>query len=85
MGIEFLTDGELHVVRQDAPELLDIKNGYWPKDKIISEADRLFALAQQAYIKSPLPPKPDKTKAEKLLVDILGAWYDEERRERTAE
>jgi len=41
--------------------------------------------AQQAYIKSPLPPKPDKTKAEKLLVDILGAWYDEERRERGAE
>jgi len=39
----------------------------------------------ELHIKSPLPPKPDKAKAEKLLVDILGEWYDEERRERAAE
>jgi len=30
MGIEFLTEGTLHVERVDAPELLDIKHGAWP-------------------------------------------------------
>jgi hypothetical protein len=30
MGIEFLTEGTIHVERQDAPELLSIKRGDWP-------------------------------------------------------
>ena len=71
MGIEFLTDGELHVVRQDATELIEIKNGEWSKERVLKEAERLFVLAQEAYIKSPLPLKPDRKKAERLLVEIL--------------
>ena len=71
MGIEFLTDGELYVVREDAAELIEIKKGEWSKEKILREADRLFALAQEAFVRSPLPAKPDYERAEALLVNIL--------------
>jgi hypothetical protein len=58
MGIEFLTEGTLHVERADATELLDIKRGAWPLEKVKSEAERLFTLAQEAYVRSSLPPNP---------------------------
>jgi hypothetical protein len=73
MGIEFLTDGKLRVFREDAAELKDIKSGKWTLEKVQAEADRLFVLAQEAFIRSPLPPNPDKEKAEKLLISILKA------------
>lgn len=77
MGIEFLTDGELHVVRNDADELKEIKNGEWPLNRVLKEAERLFAMAQEAYIHSPLPPKPDRAKAEELLINILSDYFKE--------
>jgi hypothetical protein len=42
MGIEFLTEGTMHVERADAPELLEIKRGAWPLEKVKAEAERLF-------------------------------------------
>ena len=75
IGIEFLTDGELHIVREDASELKEIKNGEWPLEKVLKEADRLFALAQEAYVRSPLPLQPDQKKAEELLVEILSEHF----------
>lgn len=71
MGIEFLTDGEMHIVREDAAELMEIKNGEWSLEQVIAESTRLFDLAQKAYINSPLPPKPDFKKAEQLVMGIL--------------
>jgi len=75
MGIEFLTDGEMHIVREDAAELKEIKNGEWSLEKVLKESDRLFALAQEAYIHSPLPPKPDREGAERLLVKLLSKQF----------
>jgi len=49
MGIEFLTEGTLHIERADAADLLDIKRGDWPLEKVKPEAERLFQLAQEAY------------------------------------
>ena len=43
MGIEFLTEGTLHVERADAPELLDIKRGAWPLEKVKAESERLVS------------------------------------------
>jgi hypothetical protein len=54
MGIEFLTEGTLHVERADAPELLEKKRGAWPLEKVKEEAERLFVLAQEAYVRSKL-------------------------------
>lgn len=70
-GIEFLTDGELYVQRHDAPELLAIKRGEWKLDRVKSEAEKLFARAQDAYVTSSLPPRPDRERAEQLCIEIV--------------
>src|SRR5687767_377184 len=75
MSIEFLTEGTLHVERADAPELLDIKRGTWPLDKVKAEAERLFQLAQEAYVRSPLPPDPDRPRAERLCVELISDYH----------
>lgn len=71
MGIEFLTDGELHVHREDNSQLVEIKQGKWNLEKVKSHAENLFNLANEAFIRSSLPDKPNHKKVEALLVDIL--------------
>lgn len=75
MGIEFLTDGTLYVEREDKQELMDIKRGGWTLDKVKEEAERLFTLAQEAYVRSPLPPEPDRARAERLVIDIVSDYH----------
>jgi hypothetical protein len=75
MSIEFLTEGTIHVERSDATELLDIKRGAWPLDKVKGEAERLFQLAQEAYVRSTLPPEPDRDRAERLCVEIISEYH----------
>ncbi len=76
MGIEFLTEGALHVERADATELLDIKRGAWSLDQVKSDAERLFVLAQEAYVRSSLPPEPDRERAERLCVEMISEYHD---------
>ena len=71
MGIEFLTEGTLYVEREDGAELLSIKRGEWPLEKVKSEAERLFELAQEAYVRSSLPAEPDRESAERLCVEMI--------------
>ena len=75
MGIEFLTEGTMHVERADAPELLDIKRGAWPLDKVKAEAERLFQLSQEAYVRSTLPAEPDSARAERLCVEMISEYH----------
>lgn len=75
MGIEFLVEGELHVERQDADQLLEIKRGEWPLERVKEEAERLFRLAEEAYVRSSLPPKPDAEKAEELCIEIVARYH----------
>lgn len=75
MGIEFLVEGELHVERADAAELFAIKRGEWPLERVKEEAERLFRLAEEAYVRSSLPPKPDEQQAERLCVDIISRYH----------
>ncbi len=75
MGIEFLTEGTMHVERADAPELLDIKRGAWPLEKVKAEAERLFQLSQEAYVRSSLPPEPDASRAERLCVELISEYH----------
>ena len=74
MGIEFLNDGELHVLRKDAQQLLEIKAGEWSLEKVKNEAERLFASAEMAFTQSKLPVKPDHEKVNQLCVDIAKCW-----------
>ena len=75
MGIEFLTEGTLHVERVDGPELLDIKRGAWSLEKVKAESERLFQLAQEAYVRSSLPPEPDRDRAERLCVEMISGYH----------
>jgi len=71
MGIEFLTDGELYVERQDAPQLLDIKRGLWTLEQVKDESDRLFKLSEESFVRSSLPVKPDYEAINKLCVELV--------------
>ena len=71
MCIEFLGDGELQVFRKDNDMLKSIKKGEWSLDKVVKESDRLFKLAQEAYVRSTLPEEPDYERAESLLLNIM--------------
>jgi predicted nucleotidyltransferase len=73
MGIEFLKDGELYVKREDAPQLLAIKRGEWPLARVKEEAERLFKMAEEVYVKSTLPKGPDLKKINVLSVEILSS------------
>jgi predicted nucleotidyltransferase len=70
MGEEFLRTGELRVYRTaDAEELRAIKRGEWTLAAVEREADRLFAALDAALAVSPLPPEPDRARAEAFLVE----------------
>lgn len=71
MGIEFLTEGTLYVERADAEQLMAIKKGEWTLEKVKDEAERLFKLAEEAYVRSSLPPEPDRDAAEELLARLV--------------
>ncbi len=75
MGIEFLIDGELYVYRKDAPQLLEIKHGKWSLKKVKKEAEKLFSLAEEAYIKSNLPAKTDDEKINNLCKILITRYY----------
>jgi hypothetical protein len=77
MGIEFLKDGELHVLREDASQLLEIKRGEWTLEKVVAEADRLFATAEQSYLNSTLPSGVDNDKINKLSIKIIESAMEE--------
>jgi predicted nucleotidyltransferase len=76
LGIEFLTEGSVKVVRSDAVELLEIKQGKWSLEKVQRESEDLFRLAREAYVRSPLPPEPDHFNAEKLLIEIIESHFN---------
>jgi len=76
MGIEFLVEGDLHVERNDAEQLLEIKRGEWSLDRVKEESERLFRLAEEAYVRSSLPAKPDTEKAEGLCMEIVTSYHD---------
>lgn len=77
MGVEFLKDGELYVLRQDATQLLEIKRGEWTLEQVKAEADRWFKLSEQAYLDSKLPAGPDYDAINRLAVDIVRAVFSE--------
>ena len=77
MGIEFLKDGELEVERRDASQLLEIKKGEWPLEKITAEAERLFKVSEEAYQNSKLPYQPDMVEVNKLAVSVVETAFEE--------
>lgn len=78
MGIEFLRDGRLYVERLvDNNELLEIKRGEWSLAQVKAEADRLFKVAEEAYLSSQLPMQADRERANALCVEVVQAAWQE--------
>jgi uncharacterized protein len=75
MGVEFLVEGELHVARADAENLLEIKRGECSIERVKEEAERLFKLAEEAYVRSSLPAQPDTLRAERLCLEIISEYH----------
>lgn len=71
MGTEYLRTGELAVHRGaiDADELMSIKRGDWPLERVQALSDELFKDAEAAHVASRLPPAPDFDRAERYLID----------------
>ena len=72
MGMEFLTEGRLFVERvSDASQLLDIKTGKWTLDEVKTEAKKLFALSEEAYVRCTLPQHVNLDLINETCVEIL--------------
>lgn len=77
MGMEFLVSGELNVLRQDAKQLLEIKQGKWTLEQVKVEANKGFELAELAYISSTLPNGVDMDSINSLSVDVIRTAMEE--------
>lgn len=75
MGIEFLVDGELHVFRHDASQLIEIKTGQWTLEQVKQEAAHLFKRAEAAYDASKLPLRADHKKISQLCLHLLWGYF----------
>ena len=73
---ELLRDGRIRVRRDNREELLAIKRGVYDYEQLIDMADDLMARIEIAARHSLLPPQPDKTKIEAVLVAIRSQLYN---------
>tara|TARA_R100000656_G_scaffold104176_1_gene76210 strand:+ start:249506 stop:250438 length:933 start_codon:yes stop_codon:yes gene_type:complete len=69
--IEVLQGKGLRVYRDDAEELLAIRNGAWSYDRLMEESSKLYAEAKQALEVSPIPKQPDLTKLDNLCMRLV--------------
>jgi predicted nucleotidyltransferase len=78
-GIEFVSRGWVTLPRPE-PErsrLLAVRRGEWSQDRVITEANRLFAELDAAVERSPLPEHVDMGAVGRLVTQIyLDAWHD---------
>ena len=71
MGEEILTTGKVNVLRDDAQELLDIRNGKWTYEELLEWAEEKDNLVRNMlYRQSDLPKKVDLNLASKILMEV---------------
>lgn len=73
MGEEVLQDGHIQVYRPDRKELIDIRNGKWPYEKLVSWADEKTAKINELVRsgQSILPAEPNREKVEALTIELI--------------
>jgi predicted nucleotidyltransferase len=71
MGLEILTRGEVIVTRPDRDELLAIRDGAWPFERLLEEAERMDRAIRDAVDTSALPTGVDEDAVEALGVEIV--------------
>jgi predicted nucleotidyltransferase len=70
MCVEILRDETLIVLRPDAKELLEIKDGEYTLKEIVEEHDYLYGQMKVWYEKSKLPEEPYYYAVENLLINL---------------
>jgi predicted nucleotidyltransferase len=77
MGNEVLTEGQLHVYRQDREELNKIRNGHWDFDYLLKwsreQVDVIYDLLRSG--KCVLPKDPDQKKLEEINEEVIAAHW----------
>jgi uncharacterized protein len=71
MGVEILATGDLIVRREDAGELLAIRDGALGYDALIEQAEQLELAMREALKTTPLPAEVDESALDRLLVELL--------------
>jgi predicted nucleotidyltransferase len=72
MGVEIFESGDVLVHRPDAEELLQIRNGEWPYDRILEEADEAIREIDHLSVKSEvLPDTVDMEKVDALCIGLV--------------
>jgi predicted nucleotidyltransferase len=74
-GIEILRDGELHVLRPDAKELTDIRNGSLTYDELMKYSELLDKQLKKVYDNSKLPDKPNFNRLNGILIEIIRDYH----------
>ena len=68
---EILETGRVVVKRPDAEELLGIRNGDWPFDKLVEWAEREDLALEEVARTSPLPHGPDRSALDALCIRMV--------------
>jgi predicted nucleotidyltransferase len=74
---ELLRTGELHVYRgdRDIDTLIDVLNGKWTYEQLMSWMEEKRALLKQLALCSPLPTKPDMDKIDELCCELISSTF----------
>lgn len=78
MAEEIITNGTVNVCRNDAKELLEVRNGAWSYDSLIEWAENQDEKIQNIYDSgvSPLPKKPNMNKLDQLCIKVVEMFYE---------
>ena len=70
MGLEALETGEIKILRPDAEELLEIRNGKWTYEQILDYAEECDSKMNKLYMTTDLPKKSNLKKVADLLLSV---------------
>ncbi len=75
MAEEILSQGKILVRRPNREELLSIRRGEHDYDNLIARAEAKMQQVESAWENSPLQEKPDRKRANQILVEMRQAFY----------
>lgn len=73
---EILTEGRVIVKRHDAKELLEVRNGMWTYDRLMTWAEREDQELTELMATSALPPHPSRKALDRLCCDLVAMYND---------
>ncbi len=72
-GLEVVESGKLLVRRADAEELMRIREGAWPYEKLVEESERLETRMKKAASESKLPGEVDHEWVDRFAFEMIEA------------